>query len=338
MVPGRLGLRRARWPLLGLGGIALIAAVIVVVAGIGQATGGRACAAVVSGTGASGVSAGMSAGGAQAEADAERARAASVSGTATHYVLSGTGNCSYPAAPADGLFVALSPAEYDNGAACGSYIEVSGPDGSVRAEVIDQCPPCAAGHIDLSEGAFSRIAPLAAGLVNVSYQTLTDPALAGPISMRVKEGSSQYWLALLAINTGNALASVQVQTASGSWLSLSRVSYNYWIAASGAGSGPFTVRLTDTAGHQVTVHDIALEPGAVQDTGVSMYGGGVAAAPEQTAPATRPATAPASRAARRPRAPATSATKKPAASAAAPQLLGQAVVTLPHSPSPSPSC
>ena len=330
MVPGRLGLRRARWPLLGLGGIALIAAVIVVVAGIGQATGGRACAAVVSAAGTGMV-------GAHAEGAADSARAGTVTGTATHYVLSGTGNCSYPAAPADGLYVALSPSEYDNGAACGSYIEVSGPDGSVRAEVIDQCPPCAAGHVDLSEGAFARIAPLAAGLVNVSYQTLTDPALAGPISMRVKEGSSQYWLALLAINTGNALASVQVQTASGSWLSLSRASYNYWIAASGAGSGPFTVRLTDTAGHQVTVHDIALEPGAVQDTGVSMYGGGVAAAPEAATP-TAPATTPVSRATRRPRGPATSAARKPVAGAAAPQVLGQAMVTLPRSPSPSPSC
>jgi expansin (peptidoglycan-binding protein) len=331
MVPGRLGLRRARWPLLGLGGIALIAAVIVVAAGIGQATGGRACAAVVS-------AAGAGENGAHVDVAAVSARAGTVTGTATHYVLSGTGNCSYPAAPTDGLFVALSPSEYDSGAACGSYIEVSGPDGSVRAEVIDQCPPCAAGHVDLSEGAFSRIAPLAAGLVNVSYQILTDPALAGPIAMRVKEGSSQYWLALLAINTGNALASVQVETASGSWLSLSRASYNYWIAASGAGSGPFTVRLTDTAGHQVTVPDIALEPGTVQYTGVSMYGGGTAAAPVSMAPATKPATTPASRAARRPRGPATSTAKKPMASAAAPQLLGQAIVTLPLSPSPSPNC
>lgn len=52
-------------------------------------------------------------------------------GTATHYVLSGTGDCSYPAAPADGLYVALSLAEYDGAAACGRYVEVSGPDGSV---------------------------------------------------------------------------------------------------------------------------------------------------------------------------------------------------------------
>ncbi len=64
-----------------------------------------------------------------------------------------------------------------------------------------------------------------------------------------------------------------MQTSSG-WLSLARASYNYWIAQSGAGQGPFTVRLTDTQGHQVTVSGITLSPGAVQPTGTWMYGGG----------------------------------------------------------------
>ncbi len=128
------------------------------------------------------------------------------------------------------------------------------------------------------------------------YQYLADPPLPGPITMEVKSGSSQYWLALLADNTGNPLASVQVETASGGWISLARASYNYWIAQSGAGAGPFTVRLTDTEGNQVTVHNVALDPGAVQSTGVYMYGAGSApaepaaaspsAAPSSAAPAT----------------------------------------------------
>jgi expansin len=112
--------------------------------------------------------------------------------------------------------------------------------------------------------------------------------------MEVKSGSSQYWLALLADNTGNPLASVQVQTTSGGWVSLARASYNYWIAQSGAGTGPFTVRLTDTEGNQVTVHNVALDPGAVQTTGVYMYG----AASDPASPAAAPASAAASPAAR----------------------------------------
>ena len=144
----------------------------------------------------------------------------------------------------------------------------------MTVQVIDQCPDCAAGHIDLSEPAFAKLAPLGAGLINVRYQYLADPVLPGPITMEVKSGSSRYWLALLADNTGNPLASVQVETASGGWISLARASYNYWIAQSRGWRRPFTVRLTDTEGNQVTVHNVGLDPGAVQSTGAYMYGAG----------------------------------------------------------------
>jgi expansin len=255
-----------RWPLLGLGlGGGAVAAVAVAVAiALTQVAGGQACASAASVSSAAGA----------------------VSGIATHYVLEpGEGNCSFPFPPGGGLYVAMSPSEYDNAAPCGSYLEVTGPDGSVRVEVADQCPPCAAGHIDLSATAFAAIAPLSAGLVSVSYQTIADPPLPGPLQVLVKEGSSQYWLGLLIINTGNALASVQVENSSGGWTDLARASFNYWIAQSGAGPGPFTVRLTDTLGHQVTLNGVALEPGVVQDTTAWMYGAGAAT----TAPA--PATA-----------------------------------------------
>src|SRR5215831_10181244 len=169
MLPGQFGHRhrrpRSRWRLLGLGAGGGVAAVVAVVLalGIGQAAGGRACAAVVSG---------VAAGGAGSQ-------------TATHYVLTGLPNCGY-SPPADGLFVALPAAEYAGAAGCGGYLEVSGPGGSVRVKVIDRCPECAAGHIDLSEAAFARLAPLPAGLINVSYTRLADPALPGPVSIEVK--------------------------------------------------------------------------------------------------------------------------------------------------------
>jgi expansin len=256
------------------------------VVGIGQLTGQTVCA-----TSASAMSlSAMSLSGRSLSEGSEQS--GTVSGIATHYVLTGLPNCSYPSPPANNFFVALSPSEYDSAAACGGYLTVTGPDGSVTAQVIDQCPECATGHIDLSEPAFAKLAPLSAGLINVHYQHLADPTLPGPVTMEVKSGSSQYWLALLPGNTGNPLASVQVETASGGWISLARANYNYWIAQSGAGSGPFTVRLTDTQGNQVTVHDVALDPGAVQSTGVYMYGtGGDQGAPAPSSSAVAPSSA-----------------------------------------------
>jgi expansin len=251
----------------------MAAVALAVMVGIGQFTGGQAActSSALSSSALSSSALSLSA----LSLSALTVPAGTVSGIATHYVLEGLPNCSYPTPPANGLFVALSPSEYDSAAACGGYLTVTGPSGSsVTVQVIDQCPECATGHIDLSEPAFAELAPLGAGLINVHYQYLADPPLPGPITMEVKQGSSQYWLALLAGNTGNPLASVQVETAAGGWVTLARANYNYWIASSGAGSGPFTVRLTDTQGHTVTVRNIALDPGAVQSTGTLMYGAG----------------------------------------------------------------
>src|SRR5947207_7141865 len=127
--PHRHRRRGARWPLLGAG-VAGAAIAVAAAVGIGQAVGSAACALEL-----------------PAAAQAVTAvQAGTVSGTATYY-KSPPGNCSYPSAPADGLYVALSPSEYAGAAACGGYLEVRGPDGSARVEVVDQCPECAAGHI-----------------------------------------------------------------------------------------------------------------------------------------------------------------------------------------------
>jgi expansin (peptidoglycan-binding protein) len=253
---------RRRFPRWGIGAAAAggAAAVVAIAVGISQATASPACASVTS----------------QA--------AAQTSGEATHYVLTpGDGNCSYPGLPNGGLFVALSPGEYDGSAACGSFIEVTGPDGSVTAEVVDQCPPCQAGHVDLSEQAFERIAPLAAGEVPVTYHTIVDPPLPSPLSMLVKTGSNPYYLALLPIGAGNPVASVQVSGPGRGWQALIRTSYGYWLATAGAGAGPFTVRLTDTEGHQATLTGITLSPGVVQPASVPMYGTAAALAPASPA-------------------------------------------------------
>jgi expansin (peptidoglycan-binding protein) len=253
---------------LGTGGGVLAVAAIVLAVGLSQASDGPSCAdalfaAYVSGSGGQ-VSGGQS---------------------ATHYQLQGLPNCSYPAPPADGLYAALPAAEYASAARCGSYVQITGPHGAtVRVKVVDQCPDCAAGHIDLSEAAFAKLAPLSAGLIDVSYAPVADPALPGPLTVQVKQGSSRYWLALLADNTGNSLSSVAVRSGA-SWLPMTQASYNYWITSSGAGPGPFTVRLTDSRGNQATLNGITLSPGVTQRTATLMYGAGgqQAAGPAATA-------------------------------------------------------
>jgi expansin len=215
--PGRIRRRFRAGPAAAAGAGAVVVMVALAV-GISQATASPACASVITPatdiTGAGAPDAGL----------AGARTGTQTSGEATHYELAagGMGNCSYPSPPAGQLYVALPPSEYGAAAACGSYLQVSGPDGSVTVEVVDQCPECQAGHIDLSEQAFARIAPLSAGLVPVSYHTIADPPLPAPLSMLVKTGSSAYYLALLPINNGNPLASVAVRQDSGGWQELAR--------------------------------------------------------------------------------------------------------------------
>ena len=179
---------------------------------------------------------------------------------ATFYDLGGgTGNCSFPSAPADDLFVALGEDDYDGGAMCGSYLDVKGPKGKVRVKVIDSCPPCSAGHIDLSRTAFKRIADEVDGIVPISFTKVRSPKVSGPVSVRLKEGSSQYWFAALIDNHGNPLRSVKVNGRSAQ-----RTDFNYWIIDGGAGSGPFTIKFTDVYGKTTTVSGIKLKAGVTQ--------------------------------------------------------------------------
>jgi len=201
-------------------------------------------------------------------AGAERTGRATFYGTA-----SPGGACSFPAPPADHLTTAAGPADYAAAAACGGYLQVSGRRGTVTVKVDNLCPECEPGHLDLSTEAFTRLDDPKAGVTPIRFRPVTDPPLAGGLSFRVKEGSSQWWLALLVDQHGNPLRSVQVSTDGGrSWLALTRADDNYWLAAKGAGPGPFQVRVTDDLGHVAVARGIAVRPGAVQRTTARLYG------------------------------------------------------------------
>ncbi len=181
-------------------------------------------------------------------------------GKATYFSLEGgLGNCSFPEPPQ--LFVALSPAEYSGAAPCGSYLDVTGPKGKVRVKVIDSCPPCTPGHIDLSYAAFKKIGEPVQGIIPISYRVVPNPKVPGPLSVRLKEGSSRYWISVLIDNHANRLTSVKI-----AGRSAQRESFNYWTVPAGVGRGPFKITVTDVYGRSATLPNIKLAPGLTQRT------------------------------------------------------------------------
>lgn len=187
-------------------------------------------------------------------------RGKTYTGQATFYAATGEGNCSFEAS-SDLMVGAMNQADYENSQACGAYLSVTGPNGSVTIKIVDRCPECPPGAIDLSREAFEKIAPVSAGRVSISWHLLSPDGL-GPVSYRYKTGSSQYWCAIQVRNHRNPVRSVQLKTGSG-WKTLDRQTFNYFLSEGGAGCGG-TIRVTDIFGNQLTDTGIEIAPDKTQ--------------------------------------------------------------------------
>lgn len=184
-------------------------------------------------------------------------------GIATFYSATGAGACSFDPSPQDLMVAAMNAEEYDNSNVCGSYILVHGPKGSVTVRIVDLCPECLAGHLDLSLEAFTLIAEPVQGRVDITWQ-LVSPELAGPIAYNFKEGSNQWWTAVQVRNHRNPIAKFEYFDGS-AWVTVPRVSYNFFVQSEpGMGVGPYSFRVTDSYGHVLEDHNIPfVEDGTV---------------------------------------------------------------------------
>ncbi|HEU4404652.1 MAG TPA: expansin EXLX1 family cellulose-binding protein [Polyangiaceae bacterium] len=190
-------------------------------------------------------------------------------GEGTYYDFAdGSGNCSFPATPGDPFVAAMNATDYAGSAACGACIALTGPKGSVTVRIVDQCPECPAGDVDLHPGAFDRIAERAAGRVPIRW-TYVPCEVSGPAVFHFKDGSSGYWTAVQVRNHRFAIASVEYKKADGSWAAMGRESYNYFVEPAGFGTeGPYALRATDVRGGVVQNEAVAaVEEGEVEAGG-----------------------------------------------------------------------
>ncbi len=148
------------------------------------------------------------------------------------------GSCGLGPFPAGGRYASLPPRSYASGRACGSYVDVAGPAGRVRAEVVDVCTDCPAGTVNLSRAAFARIAEPRTGTVAVSYQPAVNPPLPGPLELRITAAGRPGTLAVQVINHGNRLSSVAASGPGGGWQRLVPGADGYWAGSLDARDAP----------------------------------------------------------------------------------------------------
>lgn len=182
-------------------------------------------------------------------------------GNGTFYAATGAGNCSFDAS-SDRMIGAMNKLDYANSAACGDFLAVTGPGGkTITIKIVDQCPECKPGDIDLSAEAFAKLAAPVTGRIRISWHLLS-PSLSAPVAYRYKTGSSRYWCGIQVLNHRNPVRSLELKVGSG-WKSLPRADYNYFLSEDGSGCGG-SIRITDVYGHQLTDSSIAVRPDVVQ--------------------------------------------------------------------------
>ena len=143
---------------------------------------------------------------------------------ATWYTV-GSPQCSLPVAPGD-FVTAIAAADFAGSAACGRCLQVTGPLGSVLVQVVDQCPSCAAGHLDLGADAFAAIAVPADGIADISYESTECPVV-GPIHIYFSPASNPYYAQVQIRNPRYGVKSVEAY-ADSSWVSLPRTADDYF--------------------------------------------------------------------------------------------------------------
>lgn len=95
------------------------------------------------------------------------------SGEATYYDANGTGACGFEPSN-DFMVAAMNDEQYDK-ATCGKCVEVTGPKGKAIVRIVDKCPGCDRGDLDLSRTAFSKLANLSAGRIKIKWHMVACP-------------------------------------------------------------------------------------------------------------------------------------------------------------------
>lgn len=187
------------------------------------------------------------------------------SGQATYYggnISGGTCSFSTYSLPSGIFGTALSDSNWDHAGNCGACIEVTGPSGnSIKAMIVDECPGCGTNHLDLFPDAFSALANPTLGIINVTWD-IVPCGITSPLSLRNKEGTSQYWFAMQVINANIPVAKLEVSTDGGAtWQATTRQDYNFFVNASGFGTATVDVKVTSSTGEVITVNNVGVASG-----------------------------------------------------------------------------
>ncbi len=182
------------------------------------------------------------------------------------------GHCGIPIAAGDIYHCAMNHEQYASSNACDACIRLLRPKGEVTLKVADECPKCKFGDIDLTTGVYPQIAKLKDGRVSIKWQYVPCP-LANDITLLFALGSGPYYFKVQVRDAFYGIAKLEYRKLDGTYESISRVVYNYFVTSSGidedkSKAGPYTFRFTSFTGEVIEATDVVFNTTNLVHTGV----------------------------------------------------------------------
>lgn len=137
-------------------------------------------------------------------------------------------------------------------------------------QVVDQCPECDAGHLDLFQNAFAQLDDISKGIIPITWDFVNCP-ITTPLQVRNKEGTSPYWFSMQVINANKRVESLHFSTNGGAtWIATVRQFYNYFEYSAGSRTSVVDVKVTSINGDVVIVKNVAIG-GSIKATASSNF-------------------------------------------------------------------
>ena len=187
---------------------------------------------------------------------------ASHSGDATTYTYSSGGACTRDPIPPGTLVGAINAPQYYGSIMCGAYLSVSGPAGSALVLIVDLCPGCLSGDLDLNTDAFQAVTGATDGRYPVSWR-IVSPPLSGVIGYRF-QGSNPYYIKVQVINHRNPVYQIELDAGAGGFVALDRTSDGFFQRNSPTALGALTLRVTDIYGNTLVDSGIPISNNSQQ--------------------------------------------------------------------------
>ncbi|KAF1353459.1 RlpA-like double-psi beta-barrel-protein domain-containing protein-containing protein [Delphinella strobiligena] len=189
----------------------------------------------------------------------------SLSGVATFYGGNTQGgHCSFSTYTIPSGLYGVASANWENSADCGGCIDVTYGGKTITAMIVDECPNCGTNHLDLFEDAFAELADKSLGEIDVTWDYVECSVITTPLQIHLKSGVSEYWFSAQVVNANLRTSTLEVSVDQGStWLSTTRMAYNFFEIASGTGAATAWIKVTSVSGATVTVKDVDMTTEAV---------------------------------------------------------------------------